>query len=87
MLKFSRPDAPVPWSGRAKPVMEITCSGRASVRTIKPSRPDDVLTQERFLRENFRKSCRTVVRPDGHGPLSERLTGLFCLTLILTPRL
>jgi hypothetical protein len=64
MLKFSRPDAPAPWSGHAKPVMEITCSGRASVRTIEPSRPDDVLIQKRFLRENFGKSCRIVVRPD-----------------------
>jgi hypothetical protein len=70
VLKFSRPDTPAPWSGRTKPVMEITCSGRASTRTIEPSRPDDVLIQERFLRKNLRKSCRTVVRPDGHGPLS-----------------
>jgi hypothetical protein len=87
VLKFSRPDAPAPWSGRAKPVKEITCSGLASVRTIEPSRPDDFLIQERFLRKNFGKSCRTVVRPDGHGPPSGRFTGLFCLTLILTPRL
>jgi hypothetical protein len=35
-----------------KPDMEITCSGRASVQTIEPSRPDDVLIQERFLRGN-----------------------------------
>jgi hypothetical protein len=55
VLKFSRPDAPPPWSGRAKPVMEITCSGRASVQTIEPSRPDDVLIQERFLCVIFRK--------------------------------
>jgi hypothetical protein len=55
VLKFSRPDTPAPWSGRVKPVMEITCSGRASVRTIKPSRPDDVLIQERFLRGIFGK--------------------------------
>jgi hypothetical protein len=54
VLKFSRPDAPAPWSGRAKPDMEITCSGRASVRTIELSRPDDVLIQERFLRGNSR---------------------------------
>jgi len=65
VLKFSRSDTPTPWSGRAKPVMEITCSGRASVRTIEPSRPDDVLIQERFLRKNLRKSCRIVVCPDG----------------------
>jgi hypothetical protein len=77
VLKFSRPDAPAPWSGRAKPVMEITCSERASVRTIELSRPDDVLIQERFLRENFEKSCRTIVR---HGPPSGRLPGIFCLT-------
>jgi hypothetical protein len=51
------------------------------------NRPDNVLIQERFLRENFRKSCRTVVRPDGHGPPSGRLTGLFFLTSILTPSL
>jgi uncharacterized membrane protein len=54
VLKFSRPDAPVPWSGCAKPVMEITCSGRASVWTIEPSCPDDVLIQERSLHENNR---------------------------------
>jgi hypothetical protein len=54
-MKFSRPDAPPPWSGHTKPVMEITCSGRASVRTIEPSRPDDVLIQERFLCEIFGK--------------------------------
>jgi len=65
VLKFSRPDAPATRSERVKPVMEITYSGRASVRTIEPSRPDDVLIQERFLRKNFKKSCRTVVRPDG----------------------
>jgi hypothetical protein len=87
VLKFSRPDAPVPWSRRAKPVMEITCSGRASVRTIKPSRPDDVLIQERFLHENFRKSCRTVVHPDSHDSPSGRLPGKFYLTPILTPSL
>jgi hypothetical protein len=87
VLKFSRPDTPAPWSGRGTPVMEIICSGRASVRTIEPSRPEDVLIQERFLRENFRKSCRTVVRPDGHGPPSGWLPGKFCLTLILTPSL
>jgi hypothetical protein len=47
-------------------------------------RPDDVLIQERYLRKNLEKSCRTVVRPDGHGPLSGRLPGKICLTLILT---
>jgi hypothetical protein len=34
VLKFSRPDAHPLWSERAKPVMEITCSGRASVWTM-----------------------------------------------------
>jgi hypothetical protein len=33
MLKINRPDGHPPWSGRAKPYMEITCSGRATVRT------------------------------------------------------
>jgi hypothetical protein len=31
-----------------KPYMEITCSGRATVQTIVPHRPDAVLKQERF---------------------------------------
>jgi len=31
-----------------------------------PSRSDAALKQERFLREIFGKSCRTVVRPDSH---------------------
>jgi hypothetical protein len=87
VLKFSCPNTPASWSGRAKHVMEITCSGRASVRTIEPSRPDNVLIQERFLRKNLRKSCRTVVRPDGRGRPSGRLPGKICLTLILTPSL
>jgi hypothetical protein len=87
VMKFSRPDAPAPWSIPAKPVIEITCTGRAFVRTIEPSRSDDVLIQEKFLRENFGKSCRTVVRPDGPGSPSRRLPGIFCLTPILTPSL
>jgi len=33
-LKFSRPDAHPPWSERSKPYKEITCSGRATVRTM-----------------------------------------------------
>jgi hypothetical protein len=94
VLKFSRPDAPAPWSGRANPVMEITCSGRASVRTIKPSRPDDVLIQERFLRENFRKSYRScpsrrswstvrtahrLILPDAHSDPQPINRGLWAL--------
>jgi hypothetical protein len=31
-----------------------------------PSHPNVALKQERFLSEIFGKSCRTVVRPDGH---------------------
>jgi hypothetical protein len=31
-----------------------------------PYRPDTTFKQERFLSEFFKKSCRTVVRPDGH---------------------
>jgi hypothetical protein len=34
VLKFSRSDAHLPWSGRAKPYKKITCSGRATVRTM-----------------------------------------------------
>jgi len=30
-----------------------------------PSRPDEALKQERFPREIFGKSCRTVVHLDG----------------------
>jgi hypothetical protein len=33
-LKYSRPDAHPPLSGRVKPYKEITCSGRAIVRTM-----------------------------------------------------
>jgi len=78
VLKFSRPDTPASWSGCAKTVMEITCRGRVFVRTIELSRPDDVLIQEIFLRKNLRKSCRTVVCPDGHGPPSGWLPGKIC---------
>jgi hypothetical protein len=87
VLKFGRSDAHPLWSGRAKPIMEITCSGRVTVQTIKPSRSDEVLIQERFLRKFFRKSCRTVVHPDDPCPPSERLLGIFCLTPILYPSL
>jgi hypothetical protein len=34
VLKFSHPDAHLPWSGRAKPYKEITCSGRATIWTM-----------------------------------------------------
>jgi hypothetical protein len=48
MLKNCRPDVHPPWSGRAKPYMEITCSGRATVRTLVSHRPDAALKQESF---------------------------------------
>jgi hypothetical protein len=48
MLKISRLNVHPPWSGRVKPYMEITCSGRATVRTTMPHRPDAALKQERF---------------------------------------
>jgi hypothetical protein len=75
MLKFSHPDTPAPWSERVKPVMEITCSGRASVRTIEPSYLDDVLILERFSAKNSKNpvaqlSVRTAPRqnlPDAHS--------------------
>jgi hypothetical protein len=47
-LKINGPDGHPPWSGRAKPYMEITCSGRATVRTTVSHRPDAPLKQERF---------------------------------------
>jgi hypothetical protein len=37
-----------PWPGRAKPYMEITCSGRTTARTTVPHRPDAAFKQERF---------------------------------------
>jgi hypothetical protein len=72
VLKFSRPDAHPPWFGHTKPFMEITSSGRATVRTTVSHRPDAALKQERFLSEIFRKICRTVFRPDGPCPPSRR---------------
>jgi len=51
MLKFSHPDAHPPWSERAKPYMEVTCSGRATVRTTVSHRPDAALKQENFQRK------------------------------------
>jgi hypothetical protein len=48
VLKINRPDGHPPWSGHAKPYMEITCSGRATVRTTVSHRPYAALKQERF---------------------------------------
>jgi len=47
MLKNCRPDVHPPWSERAKPYMEITCSGHATVRI-------QVLNRKDFQR-NFQK--------------------------------
>jgi hypothetical protein len=72
VLKNCRPDVHPPWFGRAKPYMEITYSGRATVRTSVSHRPDAALKQERFsakFSENpvAHLSVRTaqVHRPDG----------------------
>jgi hypothetical protein len=48
VLKINRPDGHPPWSGCAKPYMEITCSGRVTVRTTVPYLTDSALKQERF---------------------------------------
>jgi len=48
VLKINRPDGLPPWSARAKSYMEITCSGRTTVRTTVPHRPNADLKQERF---------------------------------------
>jgi hypothetical protein len=72
VLKNCRPDVHPPWSGRAKPYIEITCSGRATVRTSVSHRPNAALKQERFSAKFFENpvvqlSVRTaqVHRPDG----------------------
>jgi len=72
MLKNCRPDVHAPWSGRAKPYMEITCSGRATVRTSVSHRLDAALKQERFSTKFLENpvaqlSVRTaqVHRPNG----------------------
>jgi hypothetical protein len=48
VLKINRLDGHPPWFGCAKPYMEVTCSGRVTVRTTVPHRPDTALKQERF---------------------------------------
>jgi hypothetical protein len=52
MLKINRPDSYLSWSGLAKPYMEITCSGRATVWTTVPHRPDAALKQARFQQKS-----------------------------------
>jgi hypothetical protein len=79
VLKNCRPDVHPPWSGRAKPYMEITCSGRATVRTSVSHRPDPSLKQERFQR-NFQKilshSC-----PSGWLRFTVRTTSVHITTV------
>jgi len=76
-------------SGRSSPMVQTrkalygnylqwTCDRPDDV----PSRPDAALKQERFPCEIFRKSCLTIVRPDGPCPPSRRCPGIFYLTLI-----
>jgi hypothetical protein len=72
VLKISRPDAPPSWSGSAKSYMEVTCRGRATVRTSVSHPPDSSLKQERFSAEFLENlvvqlSVRMakVHRPDG----------------------
>jgi hypothetical protein len=45
VLKFNRPDAHPSWSGSGKPYMEVTCGGRATVRTSVSHRPEAALKQ------------------------------------------
>jgi hypothetical protein len=49
VLKNFRPDVHPPRSGRAKPYMEITCSGHATVRMSVSHRSDAALKHERFF--------------------------------------
>jgi hypothetical protein len=72
VLKNCSPDVHLPWSGRAKTHMEITCSGRATVWTSVSHRPYAGLKQERFSAKFLKNpvaqlSVRTaqVHRPDG----------------------
>jgi hypothetical protein len=69
---FERPDAHPPWSGRAKPYKETTCSGCATVRTMCHPVRTRLLNRKDFLAkflENLvaQLSVRTahVHRPDG----------------------
>jgi hypothetical protein len=48
VLKINQPDDHPPWSRREKSYMEITCSGRATVRTTVHHCPDAALKQGRF---------------------------------------
>jgi hypothetical protein len=48
VLKINRPDGHPPWSERAKPYMEITCSGRATVRTRLSNKKDFQPKSQKF---------------------------------------
>jgi len=72
VLKNYRQAVRPPWSGRAKPYMEITCSGCATIRTSGSRRPDAGLKQERFLAKFLKNpvaqlfvQTAQVHRPDG----------------------
>jgi hypothetical protein len=60
VFNFNRPDDHLSWSGRAKALLEITWSGRATVRTTVPHCSDAALKQERFslkISEILSHSC------------------------------
>jgi hypothetical protein len=57
MHQIDRLDAHPPGSDARSLFMEITCSGRATVRTTVPHRPDAALKQERFSAKFWSYSC------------------------------
>jgi hypothetical protein len=60
LWKLRVEDQPSRW---AKPYMEITCSGRATIRTTVPHHPD--ASNRKDFQRKSQNFCRTVVRPDG----------------------
>jgi hypothetical protein len=64
VLKINRPNCHPPWSERAKPYMEITYSGRATIRTAIPLGPD--------MRSLIWKLLAADVRPSGRQCLTVR---------------
>jgi hypothetical protein len=48
VLKINLSEGHPPWSGHTKPYMDITCSGRVTVRTTIHHCPEAALKQERF---------------------------------------
>jgi len=63
MHQINRPDDHPPGLDTRSLYMEITCSGRVTVRTTGHHRPDAAQNRKEFQR-NFWKADRTVVRPD-----------------------